>query len=155
MPTTTSEATRIVQISQEYLTLEKLRELFIKLDEEVGKTTTNSSLKDSLKMMRFMLDPPLPPASIWVKSMFYGIVIFHFALIFGIAIAFLLLPFMSDWYIALPLMTFVFFFATSRFECQLTNMENILRKRLGKKRIGGFVGYYMVRPIKGLLGIKN
>jgi hypothetical protein len=55
MPTSQSEAQKIVAISQEYIPLEKMIELFIRLDKEVGSVTTNDSLKKSLQMMRFWL----------------------------------------------------------------------------------------------------
>lgn len=56
MPTSNSEAERIVEISLEYLPLEKLCELFVRLDEEVGQSTDNDSLKVSLHMMRALLE---------------------------------------------------------------------------------------------------
>jgi len=56
MPTTTSEATQIVQICQEYIQLDKLQELLVRLDEEVGQHTDNDSLKQSLAMMRSLVD---------------------------------------------------------------------------------------------------
>ena len=33
-------------------------------------------------------------------------------------------------------------------DCPLTNLENHLRKKLGMKRIGGFVGHYFIKPIR-------
>lgn len=148
MPTTRDEAAKIVSISQEYLPLEKMRELFVRLDEEVGKHTDNDSLKQSLRMMRLLVDPPHEPPPAWVSLAFYLLVFFHMAVVLGVVCSFLILPFKSDWYIALPLMTFVFFFATTRVDCQLTNLENKLRQRMGKKKIGGFVGHYFFRPAK-------
>lgn len=56
MPTSNSEAENIVKISQEYIPLDKMKELFIRLDEEVGSISTNDSLKVSLKMMRSLVE---------------------------------------------------------------------------------------------------
>ncbi len=56
MPTTTSEATQIIRISREYLQFDKLKEMFVRLDEEVGAYTNNDSLKTSLSMMRRLVD---------------------------------------------------------------------------------------------------
>jgi len=56
MPTTTSEATQIVQICQEYITTEKLKEMATRLDEEVGQHTDNDSLKVTLNMLRQLTD---------------------------------------------------------------------------------------------------
>lgn len=56
MPTTVNEAERIVQISLEYLPLDDMKELFVRLDDEVGEHSTNDSLKVSLKMMRQLVE---------------------------------------------------------------------------------------------------
>lgn len=148
MPTTKSEATAIHEITSQYLTSEQMRELFIRLDDAVGKHTDNDSLKQSLRMLRMLVDPPLPPARWWMWPAFGLLVAAHLALVVGITISFLILPFLAPWYIAMPLMVFVFFFSTTRVECQLTNLENRLRRRLGMKKIGGFVGFYLLRPAK-------
>jgi hypothetical protein len=80
--------------------------------------------------------------------MFYVLVTAHIALVIGVLAAFFVLPFYEPWYVALPLMTFIWFFSTTRVECKLTNAENELRGKLGMKKIGGFVGHYFIRPIK-------
>lgn len=151
MPTTQSEANSIVAIAQEYIELEKMKELFIRLDDEIGQHTTNDSLKRSLKMMRNLVAPPLKPAPLWLWLAFYTLVVVHIILVIAVATSFCLLPFFAEWYIAVPLMTFIVFFSTTRIECQLTNLENRMRKRLGLKRIGGFVGFYFLRPVKKAL----
>lgn len=87
--------------------------------------------------------------------LFYLVVAIHFFVIFGVVAAFFVLPFKEDWYVALPLMTYILYLLTTRVECPLTNLENYLRQRLGMKKIGGFVGHYIKRPIKVALGIKK
>jgi len=79
---------------------------------------------------------------------FYLLVITHIVLVIAVLASFFILPFLAPWYIALPCMTFVWFFSTTKVDCQLTNLENIMRKRLGMKRIGGFVGFYFLKPTK-------
>jgi len=56
MPTSNTEAEQIIRISEEYLTIEQMKELFVGLDDEVGQWTDNDSLKVSLKMMRTLVD---------------------------------------------------------------------------------------------------
>lgn len=148
MPTTKEEAGQIVSISQEYINLDKMTELFVRLDEEVGKKTTNQSLQDSLKMMRGLVDPPRQAMPILYWFAFYILIVFHYLVVVAVGTAFFILPFYANWYIAIPLMTFVFFFATTRVDCQLTNLENVMRKRLGMRKINGFVGHYFLKPIK-------
>lgn len=149
MPTTNEEATKIVSISQEYMSYDQMKELFIRLDEEVGKNTDNSSLKTSLAMMRLLVDPPTtPPIPKWVKPAFISLVAAHFLIVIGVTAAFFILPFKAPWYIALPLMSFIFFFSTTRVNCRCTDLENHLRKELGMKPIAAFVGHYFIKPAK-------
>jgi hypothetical protein len=56
MPTSNNEAENIVKISQEYIPMDKMKELFVRLDEEVGAFSNNDSLKVSLKMMRNLVE---------------------------------------------------------------------------------------------------
>lgn len=59
MPTSVNEATTIVKITQEFLPLEKAVEFAVRLDEEVGQHTDNSSLKVTLRMLRTALESGL------------------------------------------------------------------------------------------------
>jgi hypothetical protein len=86
----------------------------------------------------------------WVHAALVVVVTVHMVLLFANLVAFFLLPFLAPWYVAVPLTTFLFFFVTTRQECQVTTLENRLRQRLGKRRINGFVGHYFVRPIRRL-----
>lgn len=153
MPTTQEEAAKIVSISQEYMSYDEMKQLFIRLDDEVGKFTDNSSLKTSLSMMRMLVDPPvIPPKPFWLKPALYFLIAAHAAVVIGVTVAFFLLPFNAPWFIALPLMSFIFFFSTTRVNCRCTDLENNLRKELGMKPIPGFIGYYFLKPLKKLFG---
>tara|TARA_R110000803_G_scaffold62953_2_gene123399 strand:- start:259 stop:591 length:333 start_codon:yes stop_codon:yes gene_type:complete len=33
-------------------------------------------------------------------------------------------------------------------DCPFTNYENVLRERLGLRRIGGFIGHYFIKPFR-------
>ena len=151
MPTVQTEIHQIIAITQSYLAEEKTIELFIKLDEEVGKKSENEITKNFLSIIRNTVDKPLLPPPFWFKSVFYSLVILHILLVIGVFTSFFLLPFFTAWYIALPIMTFIWFFSTTKVECQLTNLENFMRKRLDMKRIRGFVGHYFLRPTKLIL----
>jgi len=147
MPTTPEESKKIISISKEYLSQDKLIELFTRLDEEVGKTSFNDSVKQSLAAMRILVDPPFHPSR-YLKTALVMVVILHMLLIVGIVVSFIILPFFTPWYIALPLCTFIWFFSTSRIDCKITNLENSIREKLRMKKIGGFLGHYLLRPIK-------
>lgn len=92
----------------------------------------------------------------FTRFVFYTLVFAHFLIVLGNTAALFVLPLMEPWYIALPLMSFLVWHATSRTaDCPLTRMENALRRHLGMKQIGGFIGHYMIRPVKYFLGIKR
>jgi hypothetical protein len=90
-----------------------------------------------------------------MKFLLNLLVALHMAVIFGILVSFCVLPFKADWYVALPLMVYILSLLFTRVECPLTNLENKVRQKLGMKRIGGFVGHYIVKHIKVKLGIKR
>ncbi len=74
------------------------------------------------------------------------LVIAHLALVAANAAAFVVLPFLAPWYIAVPLMSFVWFFATNNVRCLWTEAENNIRKRLGLREVRGFIGHYTLKP---------
>lgn len=149
------DSLRIVTIAQTFLPEDKVKELLIKLDDEIGKNSENEITKNFLSGLRAVVDKPLPPAPLWLWICFYVLVVFHILLVIGVLLSFFILPVYAPWYLALPLMTFIWFFSTTRVECQLTNLENVIRKRLGMKKIGGFVGAYFLRPAKMLWNKKK
>jgi Protein of Unknown function (DUF2784) len=87
--------------------------------------------------------------------LFLALVIGHFAFVFLVVASFFVLPFKAPWYITAPLMAYIAYLITTRVDCPLTRLENYLRGLLGMKKIGAFVGHYMVRPIKIALGMKK
>jgi len=148
MPTVQEDVSRIVTVAQTFIPQEKLTELLIKLDEEIGKKSENEITKEFLSKLRGIVDKPLPPPPMWLWTAFYSLVVLHIILVLMVIISFFVLPFLSPWYIAVPCMTFIWFFSTTKVDCQLTNLENVMRKKLGLKRIGGFVGHYFLKPVK-------
>lgn len=145
------EACKIISITKNFIPEDKLTELLIKLDDDIGKKSENTTTKQLLAALRSIVDKPLPTPPFWLKYALYTLVVVHIILIFGVLGSFFILPFWAPWYIALPLMTFIWFFSTTKVECHLTNLENAWRQRLKMKRIGGFVGHYFLKPIKKYL----
>jgi len=77
------------------------------------------------------------------------LIIFHMCIIVGNAVSFFIAPFLSPWYVALPICSFIFLITFSKeIRCPLTNWENEIRTKLGKKTIGGFIGLYVIKPIR-------
>tara|TARA_Y100001951_G_scaffold84804_1_gene74409 strand:+ start:60 stop:464 length:405 start_codon:yes stop_codon:yes gene_type:complete len=80
---------------------------------------------------------------------FYAIVALHMFVIIGNVLAFFISPFLAPWYEALPICSFILLISFSQeLKCPLTRLENSIRVKLGKKRIGGFIGHYFLRPVK-------
>ncbi len=142
------EANHIILITKTFFPEDKIKELLIKLDEEVGRKSKNPTTQILLSELRKIVDQPLPPPPLWLWVSFYTLVTTHILLVIAFFTSFFVLPFTAPWYVAVPCMTFIWFFSTTKVECQLTNLENSIRKTLGMKKIGGFVGFYFLKPIK-------
>ena len=84
------------------------------------------------------------------KIILYLLVPFHSSIALSNVVAFFVLPFATPWYVAVPCMSAVLFLTFAKVECPLTTLEIHLRKRLGLKRIGGFVGHYFIKPWRRL-----
>ncbi len=150
------EAYKIVELIKNHTSQEKFHELTTKLNEI---NTTNENTKAFIDVFTMFNKPslalstvPTPPAPLWLWLAFYILVVVHVGIVLAFITSFFVLPVLAPWYIAVPCMTFIWFFSTTRVDCQLTNLENYMRKRLGLKRIGGFVGHYFLRPAKVLWG---
>jgi hypothetical protein len=82
------------------------------------------------------------------------VVIFHFLVVFANVAAFFVLPFTSlitglpFWFtvfLILPIESLILTLTFAREPCPLTRLENRLRKKLGMREIGGFIGYYIIK----------
>ena len=70
----------------------------------------------------------------------------HLLVVIGNSISFFILPFMVEWYIALPLDSFILWVTFSPgASCPLTKLENKIRRRLELEPIGGFIKHYLIK----------
>jgi len=53
-----------------------------------------------------------------------------------------------SWFVSIPLSTLLINLMFSNVQCPLTKLENAVRFRLGYKPIYGFVGFYLISPIR-------
>ena len=84
-----------------------------------------------------------------LKTTLYFIIIGHWLVIIGNLLAFFLLPFLSPWYIALPIMSYIGLLTFSRvLDCPMTKLENTIRQQMNLPEIKGFIGHYMLKPLK-------
>lgn len=155
MPTTMNEATEILGIVTKYLPPQDIKELFSELNEKVGKKTDNDSLKQSLVMLdqlgKMVDAAPKPAAPQWKWPLFAAlgtVWLIHMALVVGMIASFFILPMYERWWVAIPCCVFIWYFTTSRIDCKITALENDIRLRLGLRPIRGFVGHYILLPIR-------
>lgn len=72
----------------------------------------------------------------------------HLLFLAGHLAAFVYLPVRAPWYVALPGCTFQALLVLSDWRCPLTALENRLRRRLGRPAVRGFVGHYLLAPVR-------
>lgn len=89
-----------------------------------------------------------------LRACLYLVVIFHFMVVFTNIAAALVLPFTSlimDWpfwftvLLVTPIESLIITLTFSREQCPITRLENVIRRRLGLREIGGFIGYYLIK----------
>ncbi len=153
MPTSVEEANSIVEIMDDFLDADDARELTARLEHEVGQGTDNDSLKVSLEMLKELYKDRTGSRKKdrLKKISLYSLVTFHYFVITVNIVAFFILPFLYPLLVWMPLNSFILTVTFSREICPLTRLENYIRTSLGMPRIGGFLGHYVVRPVKKLL----
>jgi hypothetical protein len=167
MPTTQEEAKAIIKAAKDYVPAESLYQLFTKLDNKVGQTSENSSVKETMRMLKeeaaqLILDEMngvgstvlrIENPALWafVYLVLVVWVILHFVYIGLMIASFMLLPALAEWYIAAPLMAVPPVLLVSPGPCPLTMIENVLRRRLGMPTIGGFIRHYCIKTVVRVL----
>jgi len=153
MPTSVEEANSIMEIMDDFLDADDARELTARLEHEVGRGTDNDSLKVSLEMLKELYKDRTGSRKKdrLKKISLYSLITLHYFVITVNIVAFFVLPFLYPLFIWMPVNSFILTVTFTREICPLTRLENYIRTSLGMPRIGGFLGHYMVRPVKKLL----
>ena len=153
MPTSVEEANSIMEIMDDFLDADDARELTARLEHEVGQGTDNDSLKVSLEMLKELYKDRTGSRKKdrLKKISLYSLVTFHYFVITVNIVAFFILPFLYPLLVWMPLNSFILTVTFTREICPLTRLENYIRTSLGMPRIGGFIGHYLVRPVKNFL----
>jgi hypothetical protein len=74
-----------------------------------------------------------------------AVILFHFYVVIGNALAFFILPFCQPWFVALPCCSLILTLSFGRpGDCPLTRFENYLRGKLGISPIKGFIKHYFL-----------
>ena len=150
MPTSVEEANSIMEIMDDFLDADSARELTARLEHEVGQGTDNDSLKVSLEMLKELYKDRTGSRKkeLAKKILLYSLVTFHYFVITVNIVAFFILPFLYPLLVWMPLNSFILTVTFTREICPLTRLENYIRTSLDMPRIGGFLGHYIVRPVK-------
>ena len=153
MPTSVEEANSIMEIMDDFLDADDARELTARLEHEVGRGTDNDSLKTSLEMLKELYKDKTGSRKkdLIKKISLYSVITFHYFVVTVNIVAFFVLPFLYPLLVWMPLNSFILTVTFTREICPLTRLENYIRTSLDMPRIGGFLGHYMVRPVKKLL----
>jgi hypothetical protein len=165
MPTTDEEARTIVRTMLEHLEPHAAAAVAHKLWDRVGQHTANSSVRETMLMLRDGVDrvvgpPPCPPL---VQTLIGVIVAAHWLMILGNAFSGVVLvgamlysvaP--PTWAIALPLLTFLVWHSSSRVaDCPLTTIEDRVRRSYGQPPIKAFLSFYAIRHIRCWLAARH
>ena len=153
MPTSVEEANSIMEIMDDFLDADDARELTARLEHEVGRGTDNDSLKTSLEMLKELYKDKTGSRKkdLIKKISLYSVITFHYFVVTVNIVAFFVLPFLYPLLVWMPLNSFILTVTFTREICPLTRLENYIRTSLDMPRIGGFLGHYLVRPVKNFL----
>ena len=141
------EEKAIQQILGDYLNPEQAKEITKRLDEEVGKNTDSKPLKSSLKMSKKIYEEPEPINKAGLISL-WCLVVFHASVLIFNLTAIFLLPFLTPWYVSLPIITLLINLMFSPVSCPLTRLESRIRRSLSLPEIRHFIKHYVVDPIR-------
>ncbi len=81
-----------------------------------------------------------------MKVLLLLLIIVHFVIVLAVPVCFVVIPFATPWYVAIPLMIYLFNLCYTNVQCGLTRLENQLRLKIGLPKIDGFIKHYMVDP---------
>ena len=140
-------------IMNEYLSPGDAQEIVQRLESEVGDE--NETVKVSLSLLRSLYDHEEPKKDYANQSYLYLVISFHFSVLLGNFAALFVLPFVTPWYVALPLMSLIINLMFSPLSCPLTRLESRIRKRLGMDEIRHFVKHYFIDPVRKYVGGKT
>ncbi len=89
-------------------------------------------------------------------GLLFFVIAFHFFVVIINLISFFILPFLEPLYVAVPCMSAIVMLSTLKtYVCPLTALENSIRESLSLPIVHGWMGHYLVRPMRRFLGIKK
>lgn len=87
-----------------------------------------------------------------LKFLLWTVVVIHLVIVAINVIAIPVLLAYAQWYISVPLVTFLVRLAIVERRCPLTALENYIRKKVNLPTINSFIGHYIVKHIRRAYG---
>lgn len=78
-----------------------------------------------------------------LKALFIAIVAIHYILIILVGLSIPMLILSTEWFIWLPLTVLIIQIPTNLSRCPLTELENVVRRKMGKPTIRSFIKEYI------------
>ena len=139
---------KLSEILNEFLDEDEAREFTSKIAQEVAENTSDEKLKSLLETLSSIYKVKPKRREYFKKSLLGLVVGLHMVVVVINIAAFFVLPFLHPIWVWMPVNSFIITVTFTREVCPLTRLENYLRTSLGMRRIGGFIGHYVVKPIR-------
>lgn len=139
---------KLSEILNEFLDEDQARAFTAKIEQEVAQKTNDKNLRALIETLSSIYTVKPSRKEHFKKTLLVLLVSFHMFVIVINMVAFFILPFLYPLLVWMPLNSFILTVIFTREICPLTRLENHMRTNLGMPRIGGFIGHYIVRPIR-------
>ena len=144
----TGDLQKLSEILNEFLDENQAREFTSKVEQEIARKTDDKTLRTLLQTLNSLYTIKPKRREYFKKSILALVVVVHmFVVVINIS-AFFVLPFLYPLWMWMPVNSFILTVTFTREACPLTRLENYLRTSLGMRRIGGFIGHYVVKPAR-------
>lgn len=139
---------KLSEILNEFLDEDEAREFTSKIAQEVAENTSDEKLKSLLETLSSIYKVR-PKRKEYLKRTLLALVVsLHMVVVVVNIASFFILPFLYPLWMWMPVNSFILTVTFTREVCPLTRLENYLRTSLGMNRIGGFIGHYVIKPIR-------
>jgi|3_EtaG_2_1085321.scaffolds.fasta_scaffold105684_1 hypothetical protein len=132
-----------------YLTEEQAKELAERLEKDLPDGESDEKLSATISQLKSFYEQPDKPKRHRCKKFFLiSLVVFHFVIILGNLLAIFLLPFLTPWYVAIPLISLIINLNFTPTKCPLTMLEDSLRRSMKMPEVKLFIRYYIILPYR-------
>ena len=132
-----------------YLTEDQAKELAEKLENDLQDGESDENISATIDKLKSYYSKPAEPEKYrWKKALLAALVMFHFIIIAGNILAVFILPFLTPWYVAIPLISLIINLNFTPAKCPLTMAEDKLRRSMEIPEIKLFIRHYIILPYR-------